>query len=866
MKLFLLKFTVKPFLLFSLVFLLFYTILYGQNDTPSDTIKGSIPAEEVPLSVKIEKVGTFTLNVLIYEDEVFIPVAEMFKAVKVNVSLVKSNTFASGFFITEDNSYFIDAGVLKAELKGAKTDLKKSDFIINENDMYMKSIMYKKIFDIEMQIDLKKMSIYMNSRNALPITIDEERQSIRELKTIKESDVAADVLLPRKRRLFSLGFLDWQVLYSHRQPETDDYYNYNAAFGSELLGGDLNMNLSGSKDNAFDRNNSYLRWRYVTEEKWFKQGITGDIQAVSGLFSNLQGIQLTNAPPVTRKIQGGYKIFDQTYPNWDVELYVNNEMIAYTRANESGYFEFSVPLLYGSNFITLKYYGPSGEIQTSDRVIQVPYTFLPKGDFEYYITAGRQKYDMSDLLSEASFNWGISDYITLGAGNTYIDNSSIPKFYPNANLSLKVLSSLILSGQYFYGLKGRATLNLLLPSQASFEFSYIKYEENDYFNSSQIKDEKNLALFVPFSFGNVSANFRLNANEISRTSNKYLYFYPGLFVSYGRLQASVLINSIYESNDNNYINQSFSSSYLLSYRFFSDLLVRNQTDIDHKNNQVMRTGFYVDKNVFGSGWISLYVIKDFVQDNFSGGINFRFYFPFTTMSTNYRSDQSGWEIQQSFYGSVGYDDYKHKFITDNRFLSNRSGFTFVPFLDRNNNGKIDRYDKCLNTNLEVKMESGRAIRYDDGKNVWYTDLDPYSYYKIKINPFTLDNPLYRPKYKTYEVYTDPGRFKPIPIPIYITGMVEGFIIAAEDKQNKNISGINIILESENGTKIIRQTFSDGEFIFDDVPPGKYKIYIDSNDLAARGFRTDMLYKEIEVKSLADGDIINDVEFKLTKIP
>lgn len=866
MKLLLLKFTVKPFPIFSLVLLLFCSVLYGQNDNPIDTIKGSIPAEEVPLSVKIEKVGTFTLNVLIYDDEVFIPVSELFKAVKINVSLVKSNSFAAGFFIDEDNKYFIDAGVLKAELKGVETVLSKSDIIINETDMYLKSILYKKIFDVEMQVDLKKMSIYMNSRNELPITIDEERQSLRELKTLKESDIVTDVTFPRRRRLFSWGFLDWQVLYSHRQPETDDYYNFNASFGSELLGGDLNLNLSGNKENAFDKNNSYMRWRYVTEENWFRQGITGEIQAVSGLFSNLQGVQLTNAPPVTRKIQGGYKIFDQTYPNWDVELYVNNEMIAYTRANESGYFEFTVPLLYGSNFITLKFYGPSGEIQSSDRVIQVPYTFLPKGDFEYYLTAGRQKYDMSDLLSEASFNWGVTDFMTVGAGNTYIDNSDIPKFYPNANLSLKVLSGLILSGQYFHGLKGRATLNLLLPSQASFEFSYIKYEENDYFNQGDAKDEKNLALFVPFSFGNVSANFRLNANEITRTSNKYLYFYPGLFVSYGRLQASVLINSIYESKDNNYINQSFSSSYLLSYRFFSDLLVRNQTDVDHRNNQVRTTGFYVDKNVFGSGWISLYVTKDFVQDNFSGGINFRFYFPFTTMSTNYRSDQSGWEVQQSFYGSVGFDDYKYKFITDNRFLSSRAGFTFVPFLDGNNNGKIDPYEKCLNTNLEVKMESGRAIKYDDGKNVWYTDLDPYSNYKLKINPFTLDNPLYRPKYKTYEVYTDPNRFKPVPIPVYVTGMVEGFVVFDDKKQAKGVSGINIILESENGVKITRQTFSDGEFIFDDVAPGKYKIYADPNDISARGFKSEILYKEIDVKSNPDGDIINNVELYFTKVP
>ena len=164
------------------------------------------------------------------------------------------------------------------------------------------------------------------------------------------------------------------------------------------------------------------------------------------------------------------------------------------------------------------------------------------------------------------------------------------------------------------------------------------------------------------------------------------------------------------------------------------------------------------------------------------------------------------------------------------------------------------------------METGRAIRYDDGKNVWYTDLDPYSYYRLKINPFTFDNPLYRPKYKTYEVYTDPGRFKPIPIPIYITGMVQGFVVFKDEVQRKGVPVLNVILEDEKGAKIIKQTFSDGEFIYDDVPPGKYKIYLDSNEMKKRGYESSEEFLEVEIKSLPDGDIIDNIELKIIKTP
>lgn len=865
MKVYALKIILTSFLItVAIIFTYGRENVYCLELNPSDTLKNNPDAEEIPMEINIEKVGMINVSVYANDNVVYVPLSDLLKTVKVNIALVKSNSVATGFFIDNYNTFFIDVNELRAEIKGREIPIQRSDFYVGEADLYMKSDLFKKIFEIDMNVDLKRMSIYMSSKAPLPITLEQQRQSLREINTLKESDVKVDFLIPRQRKLLGMGFLDWQLSYAYTNPN-NDYYNYNVALGNELIGGDLNLSLFGNKDKTVDWDNSYLRWRYVTEEKWFKQGLAGDVNPVSGLFSGVQGVQLTNAPPISRKTLGGYKIFDQIYPNWEVELYVNNEMIAFTKANESGYFEFDIPLLYGSNFITLKYYGPSGEIQTSDRVIQVPYTFLPKGEFEYYLSAGREKTDRRNLVSEASFNWGITSYLTLGAGNSYIDDSQNNRNYPNANFSLKVLSGLILSGQYFYDLKARASLNLILPSQASAEINFLKYEENSYFNPGMVKEEKNLAVFVPFSFGGFSTNFRLNANEIIRSNSKQLLIYPGIFINYGRFQGSALLNSLYQSTNNSYRNEYLVSNLLFSYRFFDDLLFRNQTDIDHKNKQVVRTGLFLEKGILGAGWLSVSASYDFVQNYYSGGINFRFYLPFTTMSTNYQADRNGWSIQQSFYGSVGFDDFKHKFVTDNRFLSNRSGFTFTPYLDKNNNNIIDNGDIILDSQLDVKMESGNAVRYEDNKNIWFTDLDPYSYYNMQINPMTFDNPLYRPKYKTYSVYTDPNRFKLIPIPVYITGMLTGYVNLQDEKGTKGVSGIEVILESESGNiKIAKETFSDGEFIFDDVPPGKYKVYMQSEGLLKRGFNTNQEIIHVDIKSMEEGDSIDNLEFKLSK--
>ncbi len=804
------------------------------------------------------------MNVFSTGSVIFLPVAELFGYIKVNCNLTENNSVIKGFFIDESTLYKISIPELSATIKSKNIIVRREDFYVTETDIYISNKLYGEIFGIDLTVDMKRLSVYMKSDNKFPATLDEERKIFRERTETARPKVKADIYLPRRRKILGTGFLDWQASFTHTQPDINGY-TYGLALGSEIMGGDFTGNLTGTKDTPADWGNSNWRWRFVEEKEWFRQGIAGDINMTSGLLQGTQGVQLTNALPISRTTLGGYKIFDQTYPYWDVELYINNELISYTKASETGYFEFNIPLLYGSNFMTLKYYGPSGEINTSERVIQVPFTFLPKGDVEYYLSAGKMRTDDHNEVSEASVNWGISSALTIGAGTTYINEPVINKFYPSGNISYKIYGGLIFSGQYFADLKGRASLSFLLPSQISAELNYIKYEKNNYFNPGNLKEEKNFSLFLPATSGQFSSNFRINAREILTGNSKFLFVSPGLFINYNRFQGSILVNGMWQKDNDMYQRQNLLSTTMLSYRFFNDLLIRQQSDIDHVTGSFTKAGIYIDKGVLGAGWLSLSFAKDFTLDSYSAGLNFRFDFPFMRATTDYSTDINGWSVQQSFYGSVGYDDYKNKFITDNRYLSTRAGLTLVPFLDINNNDTLDENEKILETDLEVRMESGQPVKHTDGKNTWYVDLDSYNTYLLEINPMTLDNPLYRPKYKIFSVYTDPSRFKPVPIPIFITGVISGYVSLRETSGLKGAAGIQIILESENGkVKITKQSFSDGEFIFDNVPPGKYRLYADAEGLSKRGLTPESMELKIEIKAVEEGDIVTDIEFVLVK--
>ena len=87
----------------------------------------------------------------------------------------------------------------------------------------------------------------------------------------------------------------------------------------------------------------------------------------------------------------------------------------------------------------------------------------------------------------------------------------------------------------------------------------------------------------------------------------------------------------------------------------------------------------------------------------------------------------------------------------------------------------------------------------------------------------------------------------------------------EESGLKGMPGIKLILESDNGkVKIIKPTFSDGEFIFDNVPPGKYRLYSDAESLSKRGLISESKELKIEIKAIEEGDIVTDIEFVLIK--
>jgi hypothetical protein len=186
-----------------------------------------------------------------------------------------------------------------------------------------------------------------------------------------------------------------------------------------------------------------------------RQVMAGKIftQATSSIYSPVVGVQFTNTPTTYRRSFGTYVLSDRTEPNWMVELYVNNVLVNYVKADASGFFTFEVPLVYGNSVVKLRFYGPWGEERTSEQNINIPFNFLPQHQFEYTVSAGMVEDSLNSMFSRASFNYGLGKRLTIGGGMEYHSSVSTGKSMPFVNASLRLASNLLVSGEYVYGVR-----------------------------------------------------------------------------------------------------------------------------------------------------------------------------------------------------------------------------------------------------------------------------------------------------------------------------------------------------------------------------------------------------------------------------
>ncbi|OIP84411.1 MAG: hypothetical protein AUK44_02480 [Porphyromonadaceae bacterium CG2_30_38_12] len=817
--------------------------------------------EPFNLSIKFEKIGWQDFFVLYNEEssQIYLPIASIFDYLKINTSTINSGKVVEGFYLETQNTYRIDFDAKTIIFGNTTYTLNSNDALYDVGILYVSPTVVEKVFDLKTKFDFRSLSANISTDKELPIVkirkLEDARNNIKNL----SGEINYDKSYPRNYHVLKPGMLDWSIASNQSQTYSDET-RAGLALGTEFLGGELSAWLYYSDKYRFNRNQQRYHWRWVDNNfKVVRQFQLGRVynRSIASLLYPVDGFMITNAPSTVRKALGTYQISENTQPDWVVELYINNVLIDFTKADASGYFSFDVPIVYGSTDLTLRYYGPNGEESSERKTFSMPYNMLPKGEFEYKITGGSLLNGLGSFYGRVETNLGVSKWLTLGAGYEFLNSIVVNPHIPFGNFTLQPFSRLLLMGEYAHKVRYKGTLNYNFANNSMFELNYARYDKNQKAIVYNFLEERMASFSFPTRINQVSAltkaTFRQN-------------IYPNFQYNAGELMFSAFYKN-FNANLTNYINytsfdhQNLYSNLALGARFAKGFTIRPSLQYSYSDKLLVYYKAELEKQLFKKGFLTVGYEKNNLVNFESVNLAFRYDFSFMSAYTSAFYNNGKLQTSQSARGSLAFDTSNKYVHFDARDAVGRSGITILPFVDTNFDGKKDANEPYAKS-LGVKCNGGKIYQSKKDSLIRIVGLDPFVDYSLQFDESNFENIAWKVTARALKVTTDPNQFKTLTIPIVPLGEVSGTVI---DGKGNGVSRILINITNDKGKlekKVL--TESDGFFSYLGLMPGNYLAEVDSIQLGLLNMNANAV--SFVIKKDVRGDIVEIENIKLLQNP
>ena len=803
---------------------------------------------------------------------VYLPLNDLFRLLQINYAVDSGMTRITGFYITQQRQYELDTKKFLAHIDNKILVMGEREILKTDLEIYVLPSVFEKIFGLRFTVDLRHLQLSLETDEVLPVVAEQDREQRKQmLNALKQGQKDYPLLYGRSRSMFRAGVLDYSLTGIRENASTSSMYNFEG--GAEVFDGELNASINGTHNrNGWSNAQHGLRWRYAFDErKDITQASFGNLQGFGMTQSPFTGVSVSNEPLVPRTMYQTMIIEEQTQPFWTVELYLNDQLTASARADETGRVRFEIPLTYGTNIFSLRKYGPSGEVVTERKRIQVPFTFLPPHELNYLINAGRLQFGGFPLC-QAQALYGLSNVLTNRISLEYLRDTLRQRPVLTDVISMRVGESMLFAFEGSPTVRYRADMGVIYPSQISYDISYTKFEPDLLYNPSAQRHAVQADGTIPFEANQVHYVLRSTVNQTELVHGSNLYWTIGASVSHGPLMAS-LEERYSEFNDGQggisrkpflYV------SALYTVRQFNGLplninsfLLGATTTYDQSSRRISEVTCDISANIFKQGRFRIGYQNDLLLKTTTGFLELIFDFDFSRSSTSlYTGDRNA--FSQSISGALVYASDENILSVYGRQWNDNTGANFRMFLDENGN---DKYDEGENIIEGASVSIGQSASYQKSSGglvkVW--ELLPYARYQAELLDVSMANNLWVPKHKLFAFITDPHRAKTMDIPYSAVGMIEGTVLRMRKEEKVPVPGLKIHVDEIGGTmKRTIPLFQDGSLYYVGLVPGKYTISVDSVQLNSLKLISQPMMREFIIKATAEGDSINGLDFILVE--
>lgn len=837
-----------------LVSLLFASILAWGQDVDSEN-----QYESLDMSVTFDRTYRMTIPTLYkVPDVVMLPVAELFDFLKVPNKVSADGQVIKGFFENESNSFEIDNLKKYVRFKGQTYPITNDEVSMDIGILYLRTTVFKRAFGFDMAFNDRSLSILFTSPFELPLFKLMKQEKQRENLRISGSESAVyDTVLKRDYHWFRGQMVDWSIASTQSNDGMSDT-RMELGGGAEVLGGETNVWLNYSTQYGIKRNQQQYYWRWADNNaKIVRQLQLGRITtpSITSVLSPVDGFMITNALTTIRKALGNYTIANYTEPDWVVELYLNNQLISYTRADASGFYSFKVPIVYGSSNVVLRFYGPSGEIRSEQKVYNMPFNLLPKGEFEYRVSGGSLLDSVSARFGKAEFNYGLSRAITLGGGVEYLSSLAKHPEVPFVNLTFQPFSKLLMTGEYAHNVRSKVTMNYSLPKNIIFDLTYSRYEPGQEAIIYNYLEERSASLSIPMRFRNLTSSVRTSIRQ--NVYEDFTYSSGELMWTNNYKNYSMIFTNYANASAANALNMY--GNLTLATKLRREMNIRTSAQYNYLFKQLISLRFEMDRKLFANGHGAIKLENNFLTNSQSVSLTFRYELPYMTSNASVSATNSRIQMSEGASGSFAFNSGGKYVHTDKRNAVGRSGISVVPFIDMNFNGVKDAKEP-YSKGLKVRCSGGQVMQRNQDSIIRIVGLEPFVDYSLTLDESGFDNVSLRLNSKSMKVTTDPNQFKMILLPVQPMAEIFGLVA---DESGKGIGRIIVRVTDKAGKLVAKvMTESDGYFNYIGFKPGDYQVFVDSLQLDILKFQANSVLTTVQENP--DGDVVDAGTIELVK--
>lgn len=866
---------VQTFLLTLRIFFLFCFLV------PSRSLaQQSSQYDEVVFGYTLKGLGSYNISVAVKNDKIFLPVTVLFNIFEVYYTIEGQNTI-KGTYISSAMPMTINPVRHEISLGDKVYVLTLEEMFKGEMDIYIAAEKFEEIFGISSIVNINRLQIIAETSKELPALVRKKAALVR---SEVGSDFGPSVKYPLRyaldRSVLGGAVLDYNVSTSLDKLSSKGT-NYTFTGGGEVAGGDIQVSLVGATGQAASV--SDLRWRYVVRQNnYFSSFTAGQITTGSDFIPRVTGIALSNEPIEPRVMFDNYIVDGFTDPESEVELFLNDRLIGFQKANAAGYYRFQFPLTYGTEKISIKTFSKYGDINVSEKQIQIPFSFVPKGILSYNIQAGKVNNNV-DPANNAYFGnvnllFGAANWLTLNGGLERSNNTDLLKPIYNFGFSSRLFSQYIFNVNVAPDAYYLFNANAIFASNAGVFVSYSKYLLSDTLIGTSPQQNASLALSLPLTFISSGTGFRISEDYTDAASGKRLSKRLDLLTRLINLQWLMSYSEVMTGTEVSPLN--FNGNGLLTTtamymlprssvlpNFLQAFFLRGAVTYDLQTRSLQDASLQFSKTFMQIFQFNLGFDRNFAGNTTSFEAGLIMDLNFTRTSSVFDFSNESMTSRQSLYGSVALD--RGAVFLSNREQIGKGGVDVKLFVDNNYNGKYNAGDELIPAR-GVKVEGSGKIELGRDSIIRVTQLESYFRYNLEVDKQQVD-PNLVPTIDKFSFVVDPNQMRRIEIPFYRGGTISGNVYLEREGIRSPLSGSRVIMRATEGNfGDTLRTFADGGFYAMNVAPGSYTLAVDPEQLKFLQAIQQSGPLAVTVHHSMQGDIIEDLVivceslFKVTK--